>query len=438
MIRLMSISSTSMPKVQEADDLISVIITVLNGAKWIDSCMKSIVKQTAVPQSQQSRMHEAQTPFVLSNSSRNTTMTSPTLTSLGVANTTSLSATSPSPPPHPAPEATSSMRVASKADSMLQIEICVFDDCSCDNTFKLLCSWQCILRDSYRIRMHIEKNETGKTKGVGYGRNRAIEASRGNYLCFQDIDDEMLSERIAKQYALAKEHKNAIIGSKFIRIPSNATCRFTNWANNLSSDKLTIQIYTSNGPTIIMPTWMCHREVYNRIKGGFSEEGQGCPEDLIFFYKHLDNQGVIKRVDECLLHYRYHNEATTFTVTADTIWHIRLKHLVDNILQHKPWSEGFSIWNAGKQGRKFFRNLPEKQKQRVKTFCDVDKNKINKCYSYYDCRSRQQTFRIPIVHFSEVQPPIVVCMKLDLTNGAFEMNLQSLKLVEGKDYILFT
>lgn len=45
---------------------------------------------------------------------------------------------------------------------------------------------------------------------VGYGRNRAIEASKGNYLCFQDIDDEMMPERITKQYALAKQHKNAV------------------------------------------------------------------------------------------------------------------------------------------------------------------------------------------------------------------------------------
>lgn len=119
---------------------------------------------------------------------------------------------------------------------------------------------------------------------------------------------------------------------------------------------------------------MCHRNVYDGIKEGFSEEGHGCPEDLIFFYKHLDNQGQIKRVDECLLQYRYHNEATTFTVQADTIWHIRLKYLLDNILKRKPWSEGFSIWNAGKQGRKLFRDLPEEQKKNVKTFCDVDKS----------------------------------------------------------------
>lgn len=48
--------------------------------------------------------------------------------------------------------------------------------------------------------------------------------------------------------------------------------------------------------------------------GEFSEVGRGTPEDLIFFYKHLDLGGKICRVDECLLIYSYHLDAVTFSV----------------------------------------------------------------------------------------------------------------------------
>jgi hypothetical protein len=48
--------------------------------------------------------------------------------------------------------------------------------------------------------------------------------------------------------------------------------------------------------------------------GGFSEEGKGTPEDLIFFYSHLDKGGELCRVPECLLIYRYHQNATTFSI----------------------------------------------------------------------------------------------------------------------------
>lgn len=48
--------------------------------------------------------------------------------------------------------------------------------------------------------------------------------------------------------------------------------------------------------------------------GGFSEEGKGTPEDLLFFYKHLDMKGRLWKVPECLLVYRYHPHATTFSI----------------------------------------------------------------------------------------------------------------------------
>jgi len=48
--------------------------------------------------------------------------------------------------------------------------------------------------------------------------------------------------------------------------------------------------------------------------GGFNEEGAGTPEDLIFFYNHLDTGGEVKRVNEELLLYRYHPLATTHSI----------------------------------------------------------------------------------------------------------------------------
>ena len=50
------------------------------------------------------------------------------------------------------------------------------------------------------------------------------------------------------------------------------------------------------------------------VSGGFSEEGYGTPEDLIFFYSHLDNKGNILRADEVILEYLYHPGATTFSI----------------------------------------------------------------------------------------------------------------------------
>ena len=72
--------------------------------------------------------------------------------------------------------------------------------------------------------------------------------------------------------------------------------------------------------------------------------------------------------------------------------------------------------------------------------CDVDSKKINK--KFYTCElikdeESGKSPKIPIVHFRDAKPPFVICVKLDLTNGEFEKNLNSLNLIEGKDYFHF-
>nr|CAD7262945.1 unnamed protein product [Timema shepardi] len=114
-------------------------------------------------------------------------------------------------------------------------------------------------------------------------------------------------------YGLLPFPSDQIIGSNFERLPKDSTVRFTRWANSLREEQLYRQIYTSHGSTLIMPTWFCDRKVFKRV-GGFSESGKGTPEDLIFFYRHLDNDGRLFKVPRCLLVYRYHPGATTFSI----------------------------------------------------------------------------------------------------------------------------
>lgn len=312
-----------------------------------------------------------------------------------------------------------------------KLEVSIFNDGSTDGTLSKLEEWRETLREksiSVTIGGH-----TSNPRGVGYAKNQAVEQSSGVYLCFQDIDDVMLPDRVSKQYQAARSEQNSIIGSKFHREPEGSTERFTKWANTLSQDQLYSQIYTSHGPTLIMPTWFCHRSVYNKA-GGFSEGGKGVPEDLIFFLRHLELGGGLCRVDADLLMYRYHPGATTFSIHEDTIWEIRMEYIQKQVLD--KW-ESFTIWNAGKQGKKFYRNLSTTNQRKVAAFCDVDPKKI-KCgaYIYHESKEKIKP-TVPIVHFQSAKPPFIICMKLDLTGGEFEKNLASLNLKEGVDFFHF-
>ncbi|KAG0719131.1 UDP-GlcNAc:betaGal beta-1,3-N-acetylglucosaminyltransferase-like protein 1 [Chionoecetes opilio] len=82
-------------------------------------------------------------------------------------------------------------------------------------------------------------------------------------------------------------------------------------------------------------------------------------------------------------------------------------------------------------------SVPSTEAQnKVVAFCDVDAKKVNTFYTYEASPDRVKP-RVPILHFTKARPPLVICMKLELTGGKFEENLASLKLQEGKDYHLF-
>ncbi|KAJ3614884.1 hypothetical protein NHX12_018453 [Muraenolepis orangiensis] len=244
------------------------------------------------------------------------------------------------------------------------------------------------------ISMVISGHHSAQPRGVGYAKNQAISQSSGSYLCFQD----------------------ALIGCRVRRVPEGSTERYTRWINSITQDQLVTQVYTSHGPTVIMPTWFCSRDWFSKV-GPFDEGGKGVPEDLLFFYQSLRQGGAVARVEQCMLVYRYHERAATHSVLEETIWTLRVDFLQERILSQ--W-ERFTIWNAGKQGRKLYRSLISANQKKVRAFCDVDENKIQKgFYTYEDSKERPKP-RIP-----------------DMTEGVLEENLKSLQLTEGVDYYHF-
>jgi glycosyltransferase involved in cell wall biosynthesis len=313
----------------------------------------------------------------------------------------------------------------------VKLEIVVYDDGSTDNTLQLLQSWAKYFND---IGVEFTITGAASSKGCGAAKNGAVRKSSGTFLCFQDIDDVMLPERISLQWSYACNNHNALIGSRISRLPIDSTPRYVQWANNLSPSQLKTQIYTSNGPTLLMPTWFCHRSVYDKV-GGFDESGKGTPEDLIFFYKHIDLGGDLHRIDEELVIYTYYLNGATFSVTRERIWNIQLKRLENCVLSN--WKE-FTVWNAGKAGRKLVRTLSQINMEKVISFCDVDKKKIGQTIELYCPKKRLVIKKIPVVDYRDAKPPLLICMKLDLTKGEFECNLKSMNLIEGLHYVLFS
>uniref|UniRef100_A0A8V1AK53 UDP-GlcNAc:betaGal beta-1,3-N-acetylglucosaminyltransferase like 1 n=1 Tax=Gallus gallus TaxID=9031 RepID=A0A8V1AK53_CHICK len=280
------------------------------------------------------------------------------------------------------------------------MELSIFNDASKDGSAEIIAKWKVKLEDA-GVPVVVGSNDSAQPRGVGFAKNQAIIQSSGTYLCFLDSDDVMMPQRVRLQHEAAIQHPNSIIGCQVRREPPESTARYTRWINNLTEEQLLTQ---------------------------------GVPEDLLFFYKHLQKGGGVLRVNRCLLLYRYHPQAATHSVHEETIWNHRVKFLEDRVLS--TWTS-FTIWNAGKQGKKLYRSLSPANRKKVTAFCDVDEKKIAKGFYTFEESEERPKPKIPICHFREATPPFIICVKQDLTGGAFETNLSMLNLKEGRDYYHF-
>ncbi|XP_021096968.1 UDP-GlcNAc:betaGal beta-1,3-N-acetylglucosaminyltransferase-like protein 1 isoform X7 [Heterocephalus glaber] len=287
------------------------------------------------------------------------------------------------------------------------MELSVFDDASKDKSMSIIGRWKEKLEGA-GIPVVIGGHDSPSPRGVGYSKNQAVAQSSGSYLCFLDSDDVMMPQRVRLQHQAAQGHPTSIIGCQVRRDPPDSTARYTRWINQLAPDQLLTQVFTSHGPTVVMPTWFCARAWFYHV-GLFDEGGQGVPEDLLFFYEHLRKGGGVMRVDQSLLLYRYHPRAATHSVLQTTIWTHRVRFLEEQAL---PQWATFTIWNAGKQGRRLYRSLTAASRHKVVAFCDVDENKMKKgFYCHEDAQERPKP-RVPILHFRAARPPFVICVKL--------------------------
>ncbi|EYC12850.1 hypothetical protein Y032_0045g1122 [Ancylostoma ceylanicum] len=364
-------------------------------------------------------------------------------------------------------------------------EICVYDDASTD------CTVTCVEGFIPRLRsrgVDLRLSHGLESGGVGFAKNRAVEMSCGRFICFCDADDISEPSRIQEQFAVADSQESPLVfvGSNFRRFPENSTERYSKWANDLSNEQLTLQVYTSHGPTLIAPTWFISRELFTKL-GGFKDDVRtGFAEDLEFFYRALDLGHVsFCKANKILVKYRYHPGCSSFGVSEDTIWNMRIDRFRRCVLPRWP---KFTIWNAGKQGKRFFKSLSEEDKRRVECFCDVDEKKIKRgWFEDYDEAARVVRWKLPIVHvkipceksvtnagaadidrilsapscddrgvsttpspedsfrikITEIilraaRPPLVICVKLDMTGGDLERLVAESEWTEGRDYIHFS
>lgn len=101
------------------------------------------------------------------------------------------------------------------AQDYKNIEIVLVDDCSNDNSAKIIADYQ---QEHPEIVYYLQE----KNMGAGAARNKALELARGRYAAFLDSDDVWMPSKISRQIELMKEKNSPISYTAIEMIDKNS------------------------------------------------------------------------------------------------------------------------------------------------------------------------------------------------------------------------
>lgn len=170
------------------------------------------------------------------------------------------------------------------------IEVIVVDDGSTDKSVDMLKKYV----DDSRVRVFCQ----GKNKGANAARNRAIREAQGEYIAFQDSDDEWMPCKLEKQIPYMINYGYLASFSSFRRhygqdvqvIPE------INWS--LDSESLRNRL--KKGNVVGTPTLIIHKQIVDKI--GMFDETMPRLQDYEFVIR------IIKQFDMCYINEPLVNE----------------------------------------------------------------------------------------------------------------------------------
>lgn len=175
-------------------------------------------------------------------------------------------------------------------------EFIIIDDCSTDNTFKVLQSY--ILKDN-RIRLF--RNVMNRKQA--YTKNRAIELAQGKYIAFMDADDISLPVRFEKQIEFMESHPEVGVCGTWIEVfseeSSQTTCIKYPVEHKLISVKL---LFDEN--CIAHPSTFLRRDIFFDLQIYYNLSLQGYAEDYELWVRLLEQGVLFYNLPEILLMYR--------------------------------------------------------------------------------------------------------------------------------------
>lgn len=265
-------------------------------------------------------------------------------------------------------------------------EIIVVDDGSTDNSKDICCS----LNDS---RLHYIRHE--QNRGGGAARNTGIVAAQGEYIAFQDSDDEWLSDKLERQIQILEKASNevGVVYTAFIRVDGSRVFYLPSFEVVKKEGNILNQLLKGN--FVSTQTTMIRMSCFEKV--GMFDEMLPRFQDWELFIR-ISKNYKFKFISEplAIVYKQDHSITSDQKAYIKALNLIRERHFEEfarskNLLANLYFNMGLNLFLFGniKEGRRYMTNAIKTYPFKFKYFIAVlitffGKNIFHKAFKFYD------------------------------------------------------
>ncbi len=224
------------------------------------------------------------------------------------------------------------------------IELIIVDDCSTDATVNIIKEY----KDKRICLICLIKNQ-----GANFARNRGIEKAKGEFIAFQDSDDEWLADKLEKQISCMLKEKLKASFCPYILYEGKQNSIIPNDYQNIELYQNKLEEKLKRGNIVGTPTLVVKKEVFFQI--GMFDEKMKRLQDYEFIIRFVKNYKLGYIYQPLVKAYRMEKSISTdknalldayVTLTEKHFDFIDLQSVIDNIFNCTNVFGGNKInWN---------------------------------------------------------------------------------------------
>ncbi len=232
-------------------------------------------------------------------------------------------------------------------------ELIAIDDYSTDSSWEILKAFE----KKFPSQVQVLKN---KEKGIIPALQLAYSKCQGEYITRMDADDLMEKTKLETLRNLLIKNGKGYVSTGLVKYFSETQLgdgyqKYEQWLNQLSlENKNYDEIYKEC--VIPSPSWMCHREDFERC-GGFSKSQY--PEDYDLCFRFYKNNLKVVSAKTVVHHWRDYSNRTSRTdpnYANPNYFDLKLPYFLElDFDKNRP----LVIWGAGKKGKHLANKLNE-------------------------------------------------------------------------------